>query len=557
VKPLNFCEVSEKVRSVSFFSNLTRMLASDQFSLSDSSSSSLLEEDQPIMSLDSLTGGFSVNSVVETFGRNPNPPLREILCNIDLESAVQHDNTQIMDYFTREDTVRELVRWAFTLDFKDEENYTRLARSATQILSRSKALISRLQDSEIFQSALLECQSRGFENSAKLSENFQTLFLEYVRCTNGGFVQHFPGILSFLVEHIDLSPLRFLLVQLLTVYKGAFSEEELEEVAMQMSEAIRGPSGYFVAAAIRDALKDTEGGSLVPRFQSDTVLKGLLEAALNPGHVANPNLFQAEVFTVIEIIARNCAIAGPIIQMFESRYEFDAAHFHCGTVAALRVFKGGLQALLPRFFEENSQTILNGIIARRLQELPTVTLAAYLKDFGIVDHIYKAFEANQVNGHLTDLASFLDGHNTISPILQTREWKAFAEKQLHPRLSDRAVETIEDSVESNIAAARRSLPQLGAFVGARQRAAPLSFLLSQVSHSAEPSSKRSITGSGSSGATPLPALGPTSLSMTPVLAGQQPGAATGSGKPGFIGTGASFSLPTLYQADKLVRPLIC
>jgi hypothetical protein len=478
------------------------------------------------------------------------------LGNPDLESAIHTNNDALMVYLTRPDIISALIRWCLTSDFKSEANSDRLSRSAVQILSHAKALISRLQDDETFRTTLRDCQNRGFENSVKYSENFQTIFLEYIRCTNGSFVQHFGGLLSFLVDHIDLSPLRFLLVQLLTVYRDAFSEDELEDVGTEMSRAVSGSSGYFVAAAIREAVTDTEGSSLVPRFQSDTVLKGFLEAALNPSHVPNPNLFQAEIFTTLEIISRNCAIAGPIFQMYEPRFEFRSDHLHCGMVAALRVFKGGLRVLLPRFFDDSSQTILNSIILRRLEELPHVTLCEYIREFGMVQHIYRLFATNQVHGHLTDLAAFLDSHSTVSPLLQTREWRAFAETQLHPRLSDRAVETIEDQADMiGAQGPRKLLPLLGA--GMNPQTGTMSYLLSQVRHD-EGSGHRRLSDSGRSDSessnAPLPPLAATSLSMTSVFAAAQTG---GAAKPGFIGTGASFSLPTLYQADKLVRPLLC
>jgi hypothetical protein len=484
-------------------------------------------------------------SVTRLLSENPNVPVATLLADSDLQLTLRYEHPVLIDYIAEDDHLSEILKWSLTREYASVDNSFRLARAAVGILSSpSKALDERLLDKPIFVETLTNFQTSQSETDLQLCGHFQRIIETYVRYTNGGFLENFPDLCPYLIEHVDVVAFKVLLVRLLTDFDEAFAEEDLDEIALILAECVRAPNGYFVVTAMRDIIKGRP--SLMPIFQNDEVLTALLTAAVEPSNVVQQSLYRAELFRVIDMIARSCPIAPALIRSFEPRYTFDVSAIDCGTVSALRIFRNGLPLLLPRMFEEPSITVLNQLLLERLKELGVQQLRQIIDDLNLIDRLIQAWPKAVANGHLTVLACYLDSRTSVHPRLQSAEWKTFVETNLAQRLKDRTFQSVQADAAPELGFAKKGLVPMASFGGVSAGKKDIGALLSFASEN-----QRKVEGAQRPTGSEKGVVGTTSsFSGTSLLPGI-------GAKKGLSHMGASFTIPTLYQAEPPNTALIC
>jgi len=177
-----------------------------------------------------LWGQQVENSITKLLEENPDAPVPTVLADSDLQNSIRYEIPQLIRYITKTENLTEVLKWGLTREYADVENSFRLARSAVAILSsNSKALQEKLHDNELFINTLVQCQKNNLEDDLQLCGHFQRIIEAYVRYTNGGFLEHFPGLCSYLIQRSHIVALRVLLVRLMTDFSQAFSDEKCEE----------------------------------------------------------------------------------------------------------------------------------------------------------------------------------------------------------------------------------------------------------------------------------------------------------------------------------------
>jgi hypothetical protein len=218
-------------------------------------------------------------------------------------------------------------------------------------------------------------------------------------------------------------------------------------------------------------------------------------------------------------------------------------------VSALRVFRNGLVPLFPRFFASPAITILNSLLLERLKELTTQQLRQTIDDLNLVDRVIQAWPDSIANGNLTCLAIYLNSKTAVHPKLQSAEWKAFVDESLSPRMSDRMLESFKAEPAPELGfggTGKKGLVPTASYGGLGSGIKSISGLMS---FSAEHQAKVEEQFRAQQAAKPtIPTTG--SFSGTSLLLGAGP-------KKGVGHMGASFTIPTLYQAEPPNTALIC
>lgn len=515
------------------------------------------------------------NSITKLFASDPHPPIYTVMRDSNLIGSIRAEVLELINYIVQDDVMTTLTKWVLTTDKPKDDDNDRLIRSAVTIFSTEcKSLQEKLQDNQIFIKTLSDCMKNDMFNDLTICGHFQRITEAMIKYTNGGFLQHFPNICSYLIGKIDILALKELLLRLMTDFQEAFSEEEYQEIVIELAQTAQKETGYFSVVLMRDVLNYRKKPT-VSYFQNDKVLRELLKAVISGKKPQFNALFEANIFQLIETISKDFPCSTPVIAEFAQKYQFDENKIDCGTVAALRVFKEGIYTLMPRFFKEPYITMLNALILEKLKEFPDTQLAGIVIKFNLVENIINTFDDNKVNGHLTELALFLNKRSSICKTLQTDEWKNFVDEKLIPRDKQRIVENLEEEENSTtfcIAPAnpkRQNLASFGSFSGGGGINALMQFAQAQMNKKAalskakiRPSNSdyRDLSDSkliiddekannDSNDRMSLSSLISNSASSASPLTSKNPSSKSNL-KQGY-------SIPTVYQAEDSLSPMVC
>lgn len=496
-----------------------------------------------------FTNSTIENSITKLFQNDPHPPISTVLKDSDFSTSLRIEIPCLINYLANDDILATLTAWALTPEGPNDEDCDRLVRSAVSVLSSpSKSLQEKLQDNEIFLQALKQCIENNIYNNLKLCGHFQRIMESMIKYTNDGFLQHFPNLCTFLLRNINMLSLKELLLRILTDYQEAFTDEEYDNMILQIAQESNKENGYFVVILMRDILNEKRNATIAS-FQNDSVLRLLLESATSPSKNNSMPLFECTIFQLIEKISFGFPCATAVIAEFRKQYQFDINKITCGSIAAFSIFKDGLDTFLPRFFQKPSITKLNELILARLKEMNEVQLGGIIDRFEITKKIINTFDSHIVNGHLTNLAMFLNSKPHISQTLQTKQWKQFVNDKLLPRNEMKQLQRIEEDKPNELLSPKKqNLAPIGSFSGKGGIKALVQFAQAQIDSQRAIEAQQNQTSS-------------SDMSLNSLLGNDESGAKKSTEKsPAFtlgLQAGFSFSIPTLYQAEDNDEPMIC
>lgn len=518
------------------------------------------------------------NSITKLFASDPHPSVYTVMRDSDLKGSIRAEISELINYIVQDDVMSTLTQWALTTDKPKDEDGDRLVRSSVTIFSTEcKSLQEKLQDNQIFIDALSKCMKNDMYNNLQICGHFQRITEAMIKYTNGGFLQHFPNLCSYLIGKINILALKELLLRLMTNFQEAFSEEEYQEIVIELAQTTQKENGYFAVTLMRDVI--TEKKATLSFFQNDKVLRELLTAAISNQKKNFNSLFEAIIFQLIEQISKDFPCSTYVIAEFSQKYQFNENKIDCGTVAALRIFKEGLYVLIPRFFKEPCITMLNALILDKLKEIPDTQLAGIVIKFNMVENIIKTFDDNRVNGHLTELALFLNKRSAICKTLQTDEWKKFVNEKLIPRDKERTVENLDDGDNSasfcipSSNPKKQNLASFGSFSGGGGINALMQFAQAQMNKKAalskakiRPSSSENHNysefklnfdnDSNDQNSNSNDNMSASSL-LAPISSSSSSSTSSKPSKKANLKQAYSFSFPTVYQAEDSFSPMVC
>lgn len=531
------------------------------------------------------------NGLTQLIDSNPDVDLCQVLQHSDLSMSMRYECPQLIDFLTEPTKLDELLNWALTHEYDKVENSDKITRAAVMCLTTvSKKLQEKLLDCPAFIESLKICLKNDIQKDLQICGHFQRIVELFIQHTNGGFLQHFPNLPSFLIEHANVLALRGLLLRLMTDFADAFQEDnEYSAIALQISKAVNGPNAYFLVTLIRRIIKERKLS--LNEFRNSDFISNLMDALVSPPNINHVALFQTECFQVIETIIQDYPEGSKIVQKYESKYDIDANNITCATVSALRIFKNRIKALLPKFFECPGITLLNSLILDRIKEMPDDELIGFIEDTKLTSLVIEAYPNHLINGHLVELGNYLESKKELnSPALTMREWKDFYRGKLKAANVFRVVKKNEVKVEvrRNSIAAWTSFNNKGAKGGILELASACikqetgkSNFLSKVCDTdvfdedddeEEGYANNEDTGNFTLGSLLAPpeeeknddddnGFDPNNLTLGSLL-GSQPAAPAPSKLPKLNGginnkSGHSFTIPTVYQAEVNISPMFC
>ena len=487
------------------------------------------------------------NELTELVTEHPDTPLEDILLHSDFHISVKSEVIVLFAYFKRPDISAELLKWALSPEYKDKEKYKQKARAAVLVLTmETRALQAELEESELFLGVIQKCLDSNFYSDLRIAGHFEQIFLSYVKFTAGGILQRFPQLIPKLIELVDWLAVNELLVQLLTTYKDAFEDEEFEEIVLQLAKATNNDNGYFVVCVIREVVKENKA-TAIEVFEADRVIRALLDSVTSGKERPYFLMFQVELYGVIDTIAKNSVVASFVVNEYQERVTFDPKNVTAGTIAALRVFKNGVAALFPRFFEDPPLTFLNQAIMDAIEALPNHAVKALIESQSLAQRVMDVWDTHLVNGHVTELALFLDSKKDMSATLQTSTWKEFMKSKVNARDSLRASQFQNDVPDRPTGLKPLGIQATVSFggYGANGARAGIAGLIRFAEDMRERQAKIDAMSAARVAKTASDASAASTLQSSSLKGGLG------------VHSGPSFTIPTLYQAPAYTGPLQC
>jgi hypothetical protein len=164
-------------------------------------------------------------------------------------------------------------------------------------------------------------------------------------------------------------------------------------------------------------------------------LAKLFEAALCQS--ASDCLVAAECFRVIEAVVADAPAEeiGDVVASYAAQYDLAARPIDCATAFAARVFTGSAPSLVLQLFASPANTFLNDAVLDAFKGLPAEDQRRLAEELELPQKIIAAFDAAQLNGHVTLLAKlFVEAEG---PPFDTPGWSDFVGGRLRERLANR------------------------------------------------------------------------------------------------------------------------
>lgn len=526
------------------------------------------------------------NELTQILDENPDAPIRDILLRSELTLSIRYECPQLISYITNPEHLKELLKLVLTHELDNLDDNDKLKRASMLCLSTiSKQIQEKLLDSAVFIEALQSCLRNDLYKDFQICGHFQRIVELYVQHTNGGFLQHFPDLCAYLIQHSNVLGLRSLLLKLLTDFSEAFEEDdEYQKITIDITKAAKSENAYFIVGLIRNIIKEKK--TLMSAYRNETVLKNLLEATINPPNISHRSLFLAECFGIIENIINEYPGSKDIIKDYEPQFKFDKDDVSPGTVASLKVFKSNTTVMFPHFFDVPGVTFLNTILMANIKELNDYELMDFLGNSNVIDQICMMFPTNLINGHLIDLANYINNKNFNIPAVQSITWLAISGDKLKQALNYR--EIYDKKEPKKIETKKNSIPSFTSFnnkfnggsivdLASECTSTTCGFtntlskfgLSSVIDEDEEETPSLSLTSlmeineDSSESKSSAKSLNPGELSLGSLLgetSSSASSAKTYSGIPtgsGLNKSGHSFTIPTVYQAEVSVLPMFC
>ena len=498
------------------------------------------------------------NELTKLVTEHPDTPLEEVLSHRYFLKTVKWDSIALFEYLKRPEVSAELLKLALSHDYKDKHNYTELADAAVMVLAwDARPLQFELEGSDLLYDMLKKCIDSNFYSDPKIAGYFGRIFLCYVKFTSCGILEKFPGLIPKIIEHVDILSLNMLLAELLNKYREAFDDAEFEGYIRQLAAATNTDNGYFVVSVIREILNGNKA-AVIEILETDQVMRTLLESATSEKEKPFFQMFQVDLYGLIETVTKNCVAASFIVNDYQDRVKYDPKNVTPGMIAALRVFKNGVEDLFPLFFEDPPITMLNQAIMDVLDDMPKHAVKAVIESQCLAQRVMDVWDTDRMNGNVTELALFLDGKKDLSATLQTPAWKEFMKLKVAPRDALRASQPVQMAAPTKVASKLSGIQTQCSFGGYRSNGtrAGISGLVAFAEDARERQPNMGSVAPAARQIAQAPLLTQASLVTQ---APQDTGSASSSFRGGLGGvhSGPSFTIPTLYQADAYTGPITC
>lgn len=328
--------------------------------------------------------------------------LEEVLSNNTLSQSLRYETEEVIDFFSKRENIKSLLIWSITTQNDEDPDYYKYSRLSTSVLTTpSIQLQNALIDSNLLISAFRNFFRLSPEETPLICGNYQRIVEYFIRVTHGEILEQFSEITSYLIDRIQVLPLRLLLFDILTEFKEYLPDTQ--SVLQNISEIIEkgGPTAFGAVELLFDIIKNENNP-----FKGES-MKEIVNSLFNFAILETSTpLYKVQTYVVIELIIKMYSNADftDILNKYEEKINFSSENID--GIAVFRVYpKSHLPEAFSRFFKDTTNCTIGSICLSsiKIQE----NLLEFVKGNHILDHIIELFPDEKCSGYLTEIALFL------------------------------------------------------------------------------------------------------------------------------------------------------
>lgn len=328
--------------------------------------------------------------------------LEEVLNENTLSQSLRLETEEVIDFFSRRDIIKSLLIWSITSQNDEDPEYFKYSRlSASVLTTPSIQLQNALIDSNLLTSAFRNFFRLEPENTPLICGNYQRIVEYFIRVTHGEMLEQFSEITSFLIDRIQVIPLRLLLFDILTEFKEYLPDTQT--VLHNLSEIIEkgGPTAFGAVELLFDLLKSENNpfaGESMKEIANSLFTFAILETSTP--------LYKVQAYIVLELIIKLYSNTNftDILSKYEEKINFSSENID--GIAVFRVYpKSHLSDAFARFFKDTTNCTIGSICLSSIKTQDN--LLEFVKENRILDQIIDLFPDEKCSGYLTEIALFL------------------------------------------------------------------------------------------------------------------------------------------------------
>ncbi|KAK8878107.1 sporulation-induced protein [Tritrichomonas musculus] len=328
--------------------------------------------------------------------------LEQVLNDNLLTPSLRFETEEVIEFFSKRDIIKSLLIWSITTQNDEDPNYFKYSRIATNVLTTPCIQLQNvLIDSNLLLPAFRNFFRLDPEESPLICGNYQRVVEYFIRVTRGEILEQFPEITSFLIDRIQVLPLRLLLFNILIELKEYLSETQ--SVLDNLSEIIEkgGPTAFGAVDLLFDLIKNENNP-----FKGDS-MEGVVNSLFNFAILdTSTSLYKVQAYVVLELIIKLYGITNftETLNDYEGKVDFTSEGID--GIHIFRVYPNShLSEAFTRFFKDTTNCTLGSICLSSIKSQEN--LIEFVKDNHILEQILELYPDEKCSGYLTEIALFL------------------------------------------------------------------------------------------------------------------------------------------------------
>ncbi|EAX96010.1 hypothetical protein TVAG_369200 [Trichomonas vaginalis G3] len=190
------------------------------------------------------------------------------------------NNEHLIEYYAKEDVIKELCDWSFTTKFQDNESFDKYSRIATEVFTCASTVSNGFINSPYLKDFFTKQLLSKDDWDPGCAGHFQRVFLHLTNVSKGEYLSRYGNLIPNLIHHISTLAITELVVMLTNQYYSSFCPNG--ELVTALSDYLITDNADVVSAvyALRQLFNlGWENADIQKDLTSDSLIANLIQAS--------------------------------------------------------------------------------------------------------------------------------------------------------------------------------------------------------------------------------------------------------------------------------------
>ena len=358
--------------------------------------------------------------------------LINVLGRNDFTQAIRSELNIVLEFLSKETTIKELCEWCFSINKMNDEYYNHYSISSMNIFTSSvpKLFIIFLRNKS-FAEYLYNFLISNNSDNPRLCGHFLRVLSQQIRWGNSLFFSTYTDIDKYLILKIKNLAIQELIV--LIASKSSYNLFKNQNLILNLSKkSLIKDEFQYPSISLLIQLYDTLGDEspILSEYLNSEVIKNLFEICCT----INSNLISTDIMNIIIDLLEFGIDLSHYLNKWNNFLTITKNNINPLTVSAISITKPHFLNLFSLFFEENSCHYLHHFLSQLILQLQISDLEELIKFPNFINKIINSFNTKDWCPHLLQITIILHRTFNDNKNLKTNEWILFINKKINPKL---------------------------------------------------------------------------------------------------------------------------